>query len=59
MDAKGRLGGMAIRLNSRSVKVKKSWGFESGLGVEVVMADLGVTLLILNIYGPYKGHHSF
>ena len=39
MDAKGRLGGMAIRLNSRSVKVKKSWGFESGLGVEVVMED--------------------
>jgi hypothetical protein len=54
LDAKGRSGGLAIGWNKNKVKMLNSWGFESGLGVEIVCADMGRYFTILNIYGPYQ-----
>jgi hypothetical protein len=54
MDAKGRSGGLAIGWNKNKVKLQNSWGFESGLGVEIICVDMGRSFTLLNIYGPYQ-----
>jgi hypothetical protein len=36
-----------------------SWGFESGIGVEVQVVDMGRSYTILNIYGPYQDRVSY
>jgi hypothetical protein len=46
-------GELTIGWNTRTIKLKKSWGFESGLGVKICLKDLGSMLLVLNVYGPY------
>jgi hypothetical protein len=52
LDSIRRLGGLAIGWNSRTIKVIKSWGFESGLGITVTSKELEETLNIVNFYGP-------
>jgi endonuclease/exonuclease/phosphatase family metal-dependent hydrolase len=54
LDARGRSGGLEIGWSKSKVKMLNSWGFESGLGVEVCYADMGRIFTILNIYGPYQ-----
>jgi hypothetical protein len=53
VDACGRSGGLEIGINKRKVQMTNSYGFESGLRVEVLVVDLGQSFRILNIYGTY------
>jgi len=48
------LGGLAIGWNSRTIKLLNSWGFDSSLGINTCLEDLGMNLTILNVYGPYQ-----
>lgn len=52
IDAKGRLGGLAIGWNTRTVKLLNSWGFDSGLGINIYQEDLGRCFTVLNVCGP-------
>jgi hypothetical protein len=53
LDARGRSGGLVIGWLSRKIKPLNSWASESCLGLEVLVEGLGMTLKILNIYGPH------
>jgi exonuclease III len=52
LDARGRSGGLVIGWNSRKIKLLNSWASDSCLGLEVLVEGLGMTLKLLNIYGP-------
>jgi hypothetical protein len=52
-DACGRSGGLVIGWLSIKIKPLNSWAFEFCLGFEVLVEGLGMTLKILNIYGPH------
>jgi hypothetical protein len=53
VDAKGRSGGLSTGWCLKSCKCDRIWGFESGLGLNMFSAELGRSLLLINIYGPY------
>jgi hypothetical protein len=52
LDAHGRLGGLVIGWLSRKINLLNSWASDSCLGLEVQTEGLGMTLKLLNIYGP-------
>jgi len=58
-DAVGRSGGLAIGYNSKSIKLDSSWGGQGFMGVDIFSMDLGLTLRIVNIYGPCQQRESF
>jgi len=67
-DAKGHSGCLDIGCNTKTIKVVNSWGFESGLGLNIHSEEIGLEVTILNLYGPYQerapfwealGHKSF
>ena len=53
VDAKGRSGGLATGWSLKSCKCDRIWCFESGLGLNMFSTELGRSLLLINIYGPY------
>jgi hypothetical protein len=62
------LWGLAIGWNPKTIKVISPWGFESRLGLNILYAETGSEVTILNLYGPYRerapfwealGHKSF
>jgi len=59
MDVKGRSGGLAVGWKSSAMKVLTAWGMESVLGVELMSVDLGISLKVINIYGPYLNRITF
>jgi len=59
LDVKGRSGGLAIGWRNSCLKMVSSWGMESVLCVEVLSADLGQTVKVVNIYGPYNNRAPF
>ena len=59
MDARGRSGGLALGWKVQSCRCDCSWGLSFGVGLEVWVAKIGKTLMILNIYGPYLNRVSF
>ena len=59
LDARGRSGGLAVGWNNRCVKMLNSWGTEAVLGVEVFSEELGMSLLVVNVYGPYINRVPF
>ena len=59
MDAKGRSGGLASGWKVQSCRCVCSWGIHSGVGLELWDSELGKSLTILNIYGPYLNRVSF
>ena len=59
LDAKGRSGGLAVGWKHNCVKLINSWGSEAVLGVEVFSAELGVSLSVINVYGPYLNRAPF
>jgi hypothetical protein len=58
-DARGHSGGLAIGWNPKIVKVISSWGFESGLGLNILSKETGSEVTILNLYGPYQERAFF
>jgi hypothetical protein len=53
VDAKGRSGGLATGWCHKSCKCDRVWGFDSGIGLNMFSAELGCSLVLINIYGPY------
>ena len=41
------------------MKMNNSWGSEAVLGVEAFSEELGISLSVLNIYGPYLNRAYF
>ena len=59
LDAKGRSGGLAVGWKNNCVKMINSWGSEAMLGVEIFSEDLGISLSVINVYGPYINRAPF
>ena len=59
LDVRGRLGGLAIGWNTRSVKVLNVWGMESVMGITLRALKLVDTFDVINIYGPYLNRIPF
>lgn len=58
-DASGRSGGLAIGYNPKSIRLDSSWGGHGFMGADIFSIDLGLTLRIVNIYGPYHQRENF
>ena len=52
-DLRGRLGGLAVGWNPTIIKVNGYWGCESVMGINFLVEDIGLSLVILNVYVPY------
>ena len=52
-DLRGRLGGLAVGWNPTIIKVNEYWGCESVMGINFLVEDIGLSLIILNVYVPY------
>ena len=59
LDANGRSGGLAVGWKNICVKMLNAWGSEAVLGVDLLFEDLGISLSVLNIYGPYINRAPF
>jgi exonuclease III len=59
LDASGCVGGLEMGWNQKSIKLESSWGFPSGQGMFVYVAELGKYFTILNIYGPTQDRPQF
>jgi len=53
LDAHGRSGGLALGINTRSIKEINYWGGQGYLGEDVHSNVLGMLFRIINIYGPF------
>lgn len=58
-DALGRSGGLVIGYNPKSIKLDSSWGGHGFMGAAIFSIDLGLTLRIINIYGPCHQRENF
>jgi hypothetical protein len=58
-DSRGQSGGLEIGWNTHTIKLKNSWEFDSGLGLEICSADLRMVLIVINVYGPYLERMPF
>eukprot|EP00253_Pinus_taeda_P027771 PITA_27771 len=59
IDAVGHSGGLAIGVKDGRMLINSFWGMDHALGMEITSPDMGVSLLMLNIYGPCQGHEQF
>ena len=59
MDARGHSKGLAVGWKNSSVKMINSWGTEVVLGIEVFAEELGISLNVVNVYGPYLNRAPF
>eukprot|EP00253_Pinus_taeda_P034258 PITA_34258 len=59
IDADGRSGGLAIGYNPKSIRLDSSWGGQGFMGADIFLADLGLSLRIVNIYGPCQQRERF
>jgi exonuclease III len=59
LDARGRLGGLAIGWRARSIKLINSWAFDSGIGGDFLVEGIGKEFRIINVYGPHTDQSSF
>jgi hypothetical protein len=58
-DAKGRSGGLATGWLLKKCNFESVWGFESGIGLNFFLTDLGHSMTIINIYGPYLDRQRY
>lgn len=58
-DTSGRSGGLAIRINPRTIRLDSSWGGKGFLGANIFSADLGRVFRIVNVYGPCQLREPF
>ena len=59
LDARGRSGGLEVGWKTSSIQLINAWGSEAVLGIEVFVADLGISLNVVNVYGPYLNRVPF
>lgn len=58
-DATRRSGGLAIGHNSRTIKVTTSWGGLGFIGMDIFLAELGMNIWVINVYGPCQRQEDF
>lgn len=58
LDAPGRSGGLALRYNTRSIKMLNHWGGAGHLGADIRSVDLGMNIKIFNVYGPCHNRYD-
>ena len=59
LDARGRSGGLAVGWKKSCMKLVNAWGMKDVLGVEVFSEELGISLTVVNVYGPYLNRAPF
>ena len=59
LDARGRSGGLVVGWRNSCVKLANAWGLDYVLGVEIFFEELGITLSVINVYGPYLNRAPF
>eukprot|EP00253_Pinus_taeda_P019083 PITA_19083 len=59
IDAEGHSGGLAIGIKEGRMLINSLWGMDHALGTKISSPDMGVSLLMLNIYGPCQGREQF
>eukprot|EP00253_Pinus_taeda_P033361 PITA_33361 len=59
IDAVGHSGGLAIGVKDGRMLINSFWGMDHALGMEISSPDMGVSLLMLNIYGPCQGREQY
>jgi len=59
VDARGRLGGLATGWKKTNCNLEIFWGFASGIGLTILSTDLGRSLTIINVYGPYQDRQRY
>eukprot|EP00253_Pinus_taeda_P023181 PITA_23181 len=59
MDAISRLGGLAIGINPKIVKLISTWGGKGFLGMDIFVGELGLQLKVINIYAPNQNRIEF
>lgn len=59
LDVNGWLGGMALGINSRSIKFCNIWGSFGHMGVDIYSPKLGTKIRIINVYGPCQNWAEF
>ena len=59
LDARGRLGGLAMGWRVASCHLSNSWGSESYLGTDLYSQELNSKFHLFNVYGPYQNIVSF
>ena len=59
LDVRGRSGGLAMEWKLCAAKLLNSWGMESILGAELLSVDLGTSISVINVYGPYVNQFPF
>lgn len=52
LDASRRSRGLALGLNSRTIKIINSWGGPGHLGVDLLSAKLNTKIMLINVYAP-------
>jgi len=58
-DAMGRSGGLAFGYNPRTIRLDSSWGGHGFLGANIFSIELGLSLRIVNIYGPCQQREDY
>lgn len=53
VDTRGHSVGMAMRWKIGACRFDNVWGFGLGIGVSIYYVELGKTLSLINVYGPY------
>eukprot|EP00253_Pinus_taeda_P007836 PITA_07836 len=59
IDVVGHSGGLAIGVKEGRMMINSLWGMDHVLGMEVSSPDIGLSFLMLNIYGPCQGREFF
>ena len=59
LDVRGRSGGLDVGWKLCAAKLINSWGMDSVLGAELLSVDLGTSITVINVYGPYVNHVPF
>jgi len=59
IDVNGRSGGLASGWRLSVCRCDNFWSIRSGLGLQLFSTDLGMVVIVLNIYGPYINRVPF
>ena len=59
MDVRGHSGGLAVGWNTLSISLTNAWGLNSVLGVDLKSVELGFSVTVFNVYGPYLNRVPF
>lgn len=59
LDATGHSGGLALGVNTRSIRIFNTWGNSGHLGVDIYSFELDFELRVINIYGSCHKREGF